>query len=145
MTFNINNSEIRDKLYEFKNQIDDDSDEENQGKITQNMLYIHVCYFHCVDWKTCTMKVDDIAKKIWGTRCYEREHCPRAGIILLYCDPSGSIEVSYFSRNSFFYYYILLKILLTMYIKNNEIRYGFSKGKIEFWETILGCAVREVS
>lgn len=32
-----------------------------------------------------------------------------------------------------------------MYTKDNDIRYGFPKGKIEFWETTSNTAIREVN
>jgi hypothetical protein len=56
--------------------------------------------FKFIDWIECKSKEDEIVKAIWRVWCYEQEHRPRAGIILLYLDASESPEVS-FSQNDF--------------------------------------------
>ena len=65
-------------------------------------------------------------------------------IILLYINPSGSIEVN--SLLTFIcQYFIVLKILLTGYTKNDEIQLDLPKGKMEYGEYVIYCAVREVN
>jgi hypothetical protein len=100
--------------------------------------------FYFVGWIKCETNVNEIVKIIWKIWCHEREHHPRAGIILLYYDELGSAEVSSFSR-IICNYYILSKILLTKYKKKNSIQYGYAKGKIKFGENIWNFAAREVN
>jgi hypothetical protein len=93
----MNNLEILTKLHKLQQKRNKHhSNEENQGKIIRKRSYF---IFQFIDWIKCGIKENEIVKMIWKIWCYEREHCPRAGIIFLYFDKLGLAEVSFSSTN----------------------------------------------
>ena len=117
---------------------------DSEGKILQQICVLPYSMWYISGWRKIKSKMEPANKTIWKIWCHERERCPRAGVILLYIDSSGSIEVN--SLLTFpCEYYIVLKILLTRYTKNGEIQLGLPKGKMEDGEYPIDCGVREVN
>ncbi len=90
---NMNNLEILTKLQKLQQERNKHNpNEENLGKIIRKRSYF---IFQFIGWIKCETKENKIVKMIWKIWCYEREHCPRAGIIFLYLDKLGLAEVSF--------------------------------------------------
>ncbi|CAF1421011.1 unnamed protein product, partial [Adineta steineri] len=79
-------------------------------------------------WTTKKPTEDKVAGDIWKLWTKECEQAPRCGIILLSLEKLDAPE-----------------ILLTIYNRNYERQYGYSKGKIKEGETKWQCALRETS
>ena len=122
----------------------DDNGKDSEGERLQQICVLPYFLWYISGWKRPKSKIESVAKKIWKIWCEERERCPRAGITPVYIDPSGSIEVNSLLTCTC-QYFIVLKILLTRYTKNDEIQLGLPKGKMEYGEYVIDCAVREVN
>jgi hypothetical protein len=142
---NTNTSGIVKKLAKLDGKyLKQDDEGDREGMIHQLICVFLYFIGYISGWSTGKTKMEPMARRIWKSWCDERERCPRVGIIFLDIIRFGSIEAC--SLLTFTCPYLMvLVILLTRYMKDGEIQLGFPKGKMEYREHLIDCAIREVN